>query len=184
MPWLSWWWLGCSAIVYIRQPASFPAQPTKEHLIDPFMWQILHWWFLIPSWTVLTCFLRSDWTNFLSQMRHLSFFIALAIFFGNSLQIFIYAADYSNWSWTKLGLVTLHLQQQQLVFFSATEYFQNKQSTSVNILLLLGSIRSIDSAAEVSSDRLSQCGQNWCFNTKWVFFDLSMVCKILGWCFH
>ena len=29
-----------------------------------------------------------------------------------------------------------------------------------------------------------QCGQNWCFNTKWVFFDLSMVCKILGWCFH
>ena len=39
MPWLSWWWLGCSAIVYIRQPASFPAQPTNEHLIDPFDWK-------------------------------------------------------------------------------------------------------------------------------------------------
>ena len=35
LPWLSWWWLGCSAIIYIRQPASFPAQPTNEHLIDP-----------------------------------------------------------------------------------------------------------------------------------------------------
>ena len=23
-----------------------------------------------------------------------------------------------------------------------------------------------------------------CFNTKWVFFNLSMVCKILAWCFH
>ena len=36
LPWLSWWWLGCSAIVYIRQPATFPAQPTNEHVIDPF----------------------------------------------------------------------------------------------------------------------------------------------------
>ena len=49
--------------------------------------QILHWWFLIPSWTSLTCLLSSNWTNFLSQMRHLSFFGALAIFFGNPLQI-------------------------------------------------------------------------------------------------
>ena len=49
MPWLSWWWLGCSAIVYIRQPASFPAQPTNEHLIDP----LFH---VIFQDTIQTCF--------------------------------------------------------------------------------------------------------------------------------
>ena len=35
MPWLSWWWLCCLAIVYIRQPTSFRAQPSSKHLKDP-----------------------------------------------------------------------------------------------------------------------------------------------------
>ena len=56
-----------------------------------FLSQILHWWSLIPSWTILTCILSFEWTNFLSQMRHLIFFWCPSHFFfrnlGNSLQI-------------------------------------------------------------------------------------------------
>ena len=48
--------------------------------VTNFLAQNWQWWFLIPSWTVWTCLLNFDWTNILSQMRHLSFFIALAIF--------------------------------------------------------------------------------------------------------
>ena len=63
---------------------------------------------MILSWTVLTCLLTSDWTNFLSQMGHLSFFVALAIFFRNSFSS-------SNswvvlWVWAESLLLFLNLQ--------------------------------------------------------------------------
>ena len=29
-----------------------------------------------------------------------------------------------------------------------------------------------------------QCGQKWCFNTKVVFWDTSVVRKFWQWCFH